>query len=100
MAVTYTWSKITLDAYPSMYGETNVVYRITGTLTANDSAAGSASTEVAVGLPYDSDETFIAFDSITKSQCVTWIEANADLTNIKADLATNASKSVSKDIAD
>lgn len=100
MAVTYTWSKINLDAYPSMYGETNVVYKITGTLTATDSAAGSATVEVSIGLPYDSDETFIAFDSITKSQCVTWLEANADLTSIKADLATNASKSVSRDIAD
>lgn len=100
MAVTYTWSKITLDAYPSMYGETNVVYRISGTLTATDSTAGSASTEVSVGLPYDSDDTFIAFDSITKSQCITWIEANADLTTIKANLATSASVSVVRAIED
>ena len=105
MANTYVWDFPTLDVHNSAQnGHDDVIqtihYTVVATSDSQTDADGnylSASTYGTIGLdtPDTGDSSFIAFDSVTKDNCKTWVlaglgkteaEVEADLTAIINDL--------------
>ena len=101
MATSYDWKNITLDAYTSMYGQTDVVYRISADLVCIDK--GTSTELVTIGVAYNEAASFTAFEDITKAEAISWIEAAlapAELAKIKARLLSQASKVNSRVLQD
>ena len=75
MAITYAWKNIELKAYKNMYGQTDVVFMIDADLEATEGTV-SKTKEIATSLTFNSESDFIAIDSVTKDQAITWIESS------------------------
>ena len=90
MAATMTWVVSQCDRVLADGGINNIHWRCNATETASgtDYAASSYGT---CGLTYDaSSSDFIAYDSVTQENCLTWIYANGvDKDAIEAALQAN-----------
>ena len=82
MAILYAWDVSTVDTYPTLDGNNDVVYsvhwRLTATDDANNDAEGNPQTATvygAEGLDTDSISSFIAFADLTSSDVQGWVEA-------------------------
>jgi len=82
MAITYTWNVSTVDTYPTLDGNADVVYNVHWRLNAEDDAnqdsqgnnwtAGVYGTQ---SLDTSDLSNFTNFDSVTSSQVQGWVEA-------------------------
>jgi hypothetical protein len=73
MAITNTWSVVSLDCYPELDGETDVVFTVHWTLNGTDGAyAGSV--YGSVGVTLDPDAPFVPYASLTEAQVIGWVQ--------------------------
>jgi hypothetical protein len=73
MPITNTWSVVSLDAYPELDGETDVVFTVHWQLNGTDGAyAGSV--YGSVGVTLDPDAPFVPYDQLTEAQVVSWVQ--------------------------
>ena len=98
MANTYDWNIYALDAKVSQDDKEKVIYTIHYGFTATDPDSeiegpmiGStynvmASTMGAIGLDYNPESDFIAYEDLTKDIIVSWLEAKVDVDVLKANL--------------
>lgn len=73
MAITNTWSVVSMDCYPELDGETDVVFvchwQLNGTDgTYNGSVYGS------VGVTLDEGATFTPYADLTEAQVIGWVK--------------------------
>lgn len=87
MANTYSWDCKTVDTYPTLGDNTDVVYNVHWRLTGDN---GNEVTETVIGtcvLETESIESFVAFSELTNDAVTAWVEAalGADkVTELKA----------------
>jgi len=73
MPITNTWSVVSMDCYPELDGETDVVFTCHWTLSGTDGAyAGSVYGSVGVSL--DPDAPFVPYEDLTEAQVVSWVQ--------------------------
>lgn len=83
MAITYTWNIETTESNTADGGITVIHYCCTGAEGEN-----SASVYGTTDHTYDADaDDFIAYDSVTEQNCITWAKAVLDVDAIKATIA-------------
>ena len=73
MTITYTWGFPAFDAYPQEAGETDVVYTVHYTYTADDGEGHVGSVYGTVGVTYEAGAPFTPFNSLTKDQVTGWV---------------------------
>lgn len=90
MANTYSWTINKLDVYPEQDSLVNVVYNVHYTYTGTSSDTdddGNAYTASMIGTKKigapDSDD-YTAFDDLTKSDVVGWLEAEIDMDSFQS----------------
>lgn len=97
MANTYTWDFPNLEVHNSAQnGHDDVIKTIHWTMTATSDTADSDGNypttslygSIALDTPDTGDSSFVAFDSVTKDNCKTWVLNN--LTQTEAELQTTA----------
>lgn len=98
MANTYNWNIHALDAKVSQNDNEKVIYTIHYTFNATDPDAEtvspmagglsnvSASTMGAIGVEYNPESEFIAYDDLTKEIIVSWLEAELNVDEMKSSL--------------
>lgn len=74
MATTYTWNFPTLDAYPEVDGETDVVFCVHYTYTADDGEGHIGSVYGTVSVTLDAEAPFTPFADLTEAQVQGWVE--------------------------
>lgn len=81
MAIGYTWNVSTVDTYPTLDGNADVVYNVHWRLIAEDNANQdadgnnwTATTYGTCGLDTSSIPSFTSFDSLTSSDVQGWVE--------------------------
>jgi len=74
MATTYTWGFPCLDAYPEADGETDVVFCVHYTYTADDGEGHVGSVYGTVGVTLDAGAPFTPFADLTEAQVQGWVE--------------------------
>jgi hypothetical protein len=73
MAITNTWSVVSMDCYPELDGETDVVFTVHWVLSGTDGTyAGSV--YGSVGVTLDPDAPFTPYASLTQAQVVGWVQ--------------------------
>lgn len=73
MAITNTWSVVSLDCYPELDGETDVVFTCHWVLSGTDGTyAGSV--YGSVGVTIDPDAPFTPYASLTQAQVIGWVQ--------------------------
>jgi hypothetical protein len=73
MAITNTWSVVSLDAYPEFDGETDVVFTVHWTLNGTDGTYnGSVYGSSAVLL--NEGGTFVPYADLTEAQVIGWVQ--------------------------
>jgi hypothetical protein len=82
MAINYTWDVSTVDTYPTLDGNTDVVYNVHWRLNAEDDANQDADGNNWTGTVYGSQaldtadlSNFIIFPDLTISDVQGWVEA-------------------------
>tara|TARA_R110002020_G_scaffold1565_1_gene6990 strand:+ start:442 stop:762 length:321 start_codon:yes stop_codon:yes gene_type:complete len=73
--MTYTWNNKTVDTYPSLEGNSDVIFNVHWRLTGTDD---SENTGIVIGtqsLETSDLSDFIAFADITEQQVNGWVEA-------------------------
>lgn len=90
MAISYSWKNIELKAYKNMYEQTDVVFMIDADLEATENNITKVK-PVSVGVQYNSEGNFIAIDSVTKDNAISWLESNLgdNLQKYKDELASH-----------
>jgi len=73
MAITNTWNVVSMDCYPELNGQTDVVFvchwQLNGTDgTHNGSVYGS------VGLTLDPEATYVPYADLTEAQVIGWVK--------------------------
>lgn len=86
MAITYNWIISSMDVVPADNQLSNVVKVIYWSLVASDDI-NTARINSTVELDHANPENFTAFDNLTESQVVEWVEGIIDVDNIKVKLA-------------
>ena len=74
MTITYTWQFPTLDCYPQEAGETDVVFCVHYTYTADDGEGHVGSVYGTVGVTLDASAPFTPFADLTEAQVQGWVE--------------------------
>ena len=81
MAIGYAWNVSTVDTYPTLDGNADVVYSVHWRLTAEDDANQdadgnnfTATSYGTCGLDTSSIASFTSFDSLTSSDVQGWVE--------------------------
>ncbi len=105
MAIGYTWDVSTVDTYPTLDGNADVVYNVHWRLTAEDDANQDADGNNWTATSYGTQSVdttditdFTAFADLTASDVQGWVEAamGADeVTSLKAGLDAQISEKVS-----
>jgi hypothetical protein len=73
MAITNTWSVVSMDCYPELDGETDVVFTCHWVLSATDGTyAGSV--YGSVGVTIDPDAPFTPYADLTEAQVIGWVQ--------------------------
>lgn len=73
--MTYTWNNKTVDTYPSLEGNTDVIFNVHWRLTGEDTDGNVGSTYGTISLDTSDLTNFTDFDSITEEQVNGWVEA-------------------------
>jgi hypothetical protein len=73
MAITYNWSFPTLTANPTREDKTDVINTVHWILEGTSNNV-SATVYGAVGIAYESDSIFTAYNQLTKNQITEWVE--------------------------
>lgn len=76
MAITNTWAIIQMDCYPEYDNETDVVFNVHWTLTADDGTyRGIVRGVQALPLNPDAPSPFTPFADLTEAQVIGWVQA-------------------------
>ena len=98
MANTYNWNIYALDAKVSQDDKEKVIYTIHYGFTATDPDSKidgplpgdmynvMASTMGAIGVEYNAESDFIAYEDLTKDIIVSWLEAKLNVDELKSNL--------------
>ena len=73
MAITNTWSVVSMDCYPELDGETDVVFTVHWTLNGTDGTY-SGSVYGSVGVSIDPDAPFTPYADLTQAQVIGWVQ--------------------------
>lgn len=73
--MTYTWNNTTVDTYPSLEGETDVIFNVHWRLTGEDTNGNVGSTYGTIALDTSDLSDFTAFADITEADINGWVEA-------------------------
>ena len=73
--MTYTCNNKTEDTYPSLEGNTDVIFNLHWRLTGEDTDGNVGSTYGTISLDTSDLTNFTDFDSITEEQVNGWVEA-------------------------
>ena len=74
MAITYTWSFPTLEAYPTSGEHTNVVFTIHWRLNADDGLGHIAEVYGTQSVQYEEGQPFTAYAELTAEIVQSWVE--------------------------
>lgn len=89
---TYTWTIVSLEAYPQQDGETDVVFQVNWQCVATEPKAVAeeppyrAATNGAVSVTYEAGSPFTPYDQLTEQQVWGWVDPQIDRPAIKANL--------------
>jgi hypothetical protein len=73
--MTYTWNNTTVDTYPSLDGESDVIFNVHWRLTGEDTDGNVGSTYGTIALDTSDLSDFTAFADITEADINGWVEA-------------------------
>jgi hypothetical protein len=73
--MTYTWNNKTVDTYPTLEGNNDVIFNVHWRLTGEDENGNVGSTYGTQSLETSDLSNFTDFDSITEEQVNGWVEA-------------------------
>lgn len=73
--MTYTWNNKTVDTYPSLEGNTDVIFNVHWRLTGEDDNGNVGSTYGTISLDTSDLTNFTAFADITETDINGWVEA-------------------------
>jgi hypothetical protein len=73
--MTYTWNNKTVDTYPSLEGNTDVIFNVHWRLTGEDTDGNVGSTYGTIALDTTDLSSFTSFADITEEQINGWVEA-------------------------
>jgi len=73
MSITNTWSVVSMDCYPELDGETDVVFTCHWTLSGTDGTY-NGSVYGSVGVTLDPDAPFVPYADLTEAQVVGWVQ--------------------------
>ena len=82
--MTYTWNNKTVDTYPSLEGNNDVIFNVHWRLTGEDENGNVGGTYGTISLDTSDLSNFTAFDSITEEQVNGWVEANMGAEEVQA----------------
>lgn len=73
MGADYTWVVTNMDCYSSKEGNSNVVFNVKWSITADD---GSNKATYCGGqdIEYNPDDTFIQYENLTEEQVLDWVK--------------------------
>lgn len=77
MAVNYTWNAVSLDCYPELDGETDVVFVVHWTLSGTETVSGTTyngGVYGSVGVTLDEGATFTPYADLTEAQVIGWVQ--------------------------
>lgn len=78
MAITFTWSIVQLDCFPTLAGKTDVVQLVHWKVTGTDSTH-TASTAGCTHIPYaEEGTTFTDYAALTETEVLAWVKAELD----------------------
>lgn len=95
MTITNTWAIVQMDAYPEYEGQTDVVFTVHWTLTAEDEDGRMGYVYGAQSLDVKAGEEFTPFADLTKQQVLGWL-----FDAMGAEAASNYEAAAAKQIAD
>jgi hypothetical protein len=72
MAITYTWSVVQMDCYPTQ-PQPDCVFTVHWTLNGTDGTY-NGSLYGAVGVTYNPDEPYIPYAQLTQTEVIGWVE--------------------------
>ena len=91
MAITYTWTIPTVENTIATGGINTIHWRCSASETVgtgDDAVTHSVGSYGTVGCTPDPDASdFIAYDSVTKANCIAWVQAHVGKDNTEANLA-------------
>lgn len=73
MAITNTWSVVSMDCYPELDGDTDVVFTVHWTLNGTDGTY-NGSVYGSVGVTLDAGAAFTPYDQLTEAQVIGWVQ--------------------------
>lgn len=73
--MTYTWNNKTVDTYPNLDGNADVIFKVHWRLTGEDADGNVGSTYGTIGLDTSDLTDFTAFADITEDMINGWVEA-------------------------
>jgi hypothetical protein len=73
MSIVNTWNVVSMDAYPELDGETDVVFVVHWTLNGTDGTY-NGSVYGTVGVTLDEGATFTPYASLTQAQVIGWVQ--------------------------
>ena len=73
--MTYTWSNKTVDTYPNLDGNADVIFNVHWRLTGEDTDGNVGSTYGTISLDTSDLTDFTAFADITETDINGWVEA-------------------------
>jgi hypothetical protein len=73
MSIVNTWNVVSMDAYPELDGETDVVFTVHWTLTGTDGTY-NGSVYGSVGVTLNPDAPFTPYSSLTQAQVIGWVQ--------------------------
>ena len=74
MTITNTWNVVSLDAYPELDGETDVVFTVHWTLNGTDGTY-NGSVYGSVGVTLDEGASFTPYADLTQAQVIGWVQS-------------------------
>jgi hypothetical protein len=72
--MTYTWNNKTVDTYPSLEGQSDVIFNVHWRLTGEDADGNVGSTYGTIALDTTDLSSFTSFADITEEQINGWVE--------------------------
>lgn len=75
MAITTTWGVSQMNCYPELDGETDVVFQVHWTLTADDGEGHTNSVYGSVGVQLNPEEPFTPYADLTEEQVIGWVQS-------------------------
>ena len=82
--MTYTWNNKTVDTYPTLEDNADVIFNVHWRLTGQDDNENTASTYGTIALDTSDLSNFTAFADITETQVNGWVEAAMGADEVQA----------------